>query len=105
MHRSIENKRKEIEALCRRFGVTRLEIFGSAARGDDFDPEKSDADFLVEFKEISLTDPLGEFFQFERALASVIGREVDLIEVGANINPVLRRNINMDRQVVYAAQH
>ena len=38
----------EIEALCRRFHVRRLEIFGSAASGQDKAGE-SDMDFLVEF--------------------------------------------------------
>ena len=38
----------EIPDLCRRFGVARLELFGSAASGA-FDPQRSDLDFLVEF--------------------------------------------------------
>jgi predicted nucleotidyltransferase len=40
--------RKELQELCRRFHVRRLDLFGSAARGD-FDPERSDIDFVVEF--------------------------------------------------------
>ena len=35
MHALIDINRAEIAALCRRFGVTRLEVFGSAARGAD----------------------------------------------------------------------
>jgi predicted nucleotidyltransferase len=42
----IEQHRREIESLCARHGVRRLELFGSAARGQ-FDPAKSDVDFLV----------------------------------------------------------
>ena len=45
----IAEHRAEIAALCRRFGVRRLAVFGSAARGADFDPARSDVDFLVEF--------------------------------------------------------
>ena len=41
--------REELRDLCRRFHVRRLEVFGSAARGD-FDPARSDLDFLVEFQ-------------------------------------------------------
>jgi len=37
----IEKHRAEIEALCREFGVSRLELFGSAAT-DEFDPDTSD---------------------------------------------------------------
>jgi uncharacterized protein len=44
----IELHQEELRALCRRFRVRRLDLFGSAARGD-FDPIHSDIDFLVEF--------------------------------------------------------
>ncbi len=49
MHADIAEKRQDLIALCRRYGVKRLEVFGSAARGADFDPTRSDADFLVTF--------------------------------------------------------
>lgn len=50
MHQLIACKKEEIAAICRRYGVERLEVFGSAARATDFDPDRSDADFLVVFK-------------------------------------------------------
>jgi len=34
--------------LCRRYGVRKLELFGSATDGA-FDPRTSDLDFLVDF--------------------------------------------------------
>ena len=45
----ILSHREELDELCRRFHVRRLDLFGSAA-GDDFDAERSDLDFLVEFE-------------------------------------------------------
>ena len=48
MIEDVELRRGELEALCRRFGVGRLEIFGSAAAGR-FQTETSDLDFMVEF--------------------------------------------------------
>ncbi|MDQ3480300.1 MAG: nucleotidyltransferase domain-containing protein, partial [Actinomycetota bacterium] len=45
----LEDKRAQIEELCRHFRVRRLDVFGSAIR-DDFDPGRSDVDFLVEFE-------------------------------------------------------
>ena len=45
MQTSIDQNRSTIEGLCLRFGVERLEVFGSAV-GGDFDPERSDLDFL-----------------------------------------------------------
>ena len=58
MHADIAAHRKELTALCRRYGVRRLEVFGSAARAADFDPKTSDADFLVEFDHDSGHSPL-----------------------------------------------
>lgn len=49
MNSLIEQKRDDLNRLCERFKVQQLEIFGSAARGE-FDPAKSDLDFLVEFQ-------------------------------------------------------
>jgi len=43
MHTLIEQHRAEIADLCRRHGVRQLAVFGSAARGMDFDPASSDA--------------------------------------------------------------
>jgi predicted nucleotidyltransferase len=50
MHAAVAEKQESLAALCRRFGVARLEVFGSAARGVDFDVSESDVDFLVEFR-------------------------------------------------------
>lgn len=45
----IESNRVDLERLCRRFHVRRLDLFGSAATGN-FEPGSSDLDFLVEFE-------------------------------------------------------
>ena len=103
MHADIEIRREALGALCRRFGVMRLEIFGSAARGDDFDPVRSDADFLVEFLPGGDLSPLGQFFGLARALESLLGRPVDLVERGAVRNSFVLATINRTREVVYAA--
>jgi predicted nucleotidyltransferase len=102
MHATIESRREALAALCRRFGVARLEVFGSAARGDDFDPARSDADFLVEFTPSELS-PLGQYFGLARALESLLGRPVDLVERGAVCNPFVLAEIERAREVVYAA--
>ena len=48
MHAFIAHHSTGIAAICKRFGVSRLEVFGSAARGGDFNTAGSDVDFLVE---------------------------------------------------------
>jgi uncharacterized protein len=103
MHHLISQHQKEISAICVRFGVRKLEVFGSAARGTDFDEKISDADFLVEFHPRGELGPLDEFFGLRDALAAVIGRPVDLIEPGAVRNPYIQAQINQAREVVFNA--
>jgi uncharacterized protein len=103
MHRQIAEKRLAIAELCRRYGVRRLEVFGSAARGLDFDDTSSDADFLVEFSNERKLDPLEEFFGLRAELSALLHRKVDLVEPGRIRNPYLLNDINQAREMVYAA--
>ena len=103
MHPLIQEKRAAIAALCQRYRVRHLEVFGSAARGDDFDLASSDADFLVEFEPRSQLPPLEEFFGFQADLSRLLQRSVELIEAGAVRNPYVLADINRTREVVYAA--
>ena len=103
MHAMIADKKNELAELCRRHGVTRLEVFGSAARGTDFDPRSSDADFLVKFRRVRGQASLEQYFDFAEALRQTLGRPVDLVESGAVKNPYLRAAIDQSRELVYAA--
>ncbi len=103
MHAEIAARKDEIAGICRHLGVSRLEVFGSAARGEDFDPATSDADFLVQFSPDDEVDPLGQFFNLVDALSGTLGRPVDLVEEGAVTNPYLLAAINRSRELVYAA--
>ena len=103
MHSAIIVKSRAIAHVCREYGVRRLEIFGSAARGDDFDAGRSDVDFLVEFSKGNPMNPLDEFMGLQSALSDVLGCKVDLVETGALRNPYLLARINDERELVYAA--
>jgi predicted nucleotidyltransferase len=99
----IEEHLEEIAALCREFGVARLEVFGSAATGA-FDPERSDVDFLVEYApETDLGPWIGRHFDLRDRLAEVFGRPVDLVMARAPRNPYVRRSIDASRRLLYAA--
>jgi len=73
MHTLIDQRRAEIALLCRRFGVRQLEVFGSAARGDDFNPDTSDADSWSSLPPDSTLPPLQQFFGLADALERVSG--------------------------------
>lgn len=97
----IEDKMKELEGLCRRYHVSRLEIFGSAAVDDMHDA--SDLDFLVEFNEAVQKNRFDNFFALKDALKKLFDKPVDLIEPGGLRNPYFVQSINETRKVIYAA--
>ena len=103
MHAAIAEKREELVELCRRYGVMRLEVFGSGARAEDFDPQTSDADFLVEFNPDSGLAPFDQYFDLAEALRDALGRPVDLVESGTVHNPYLRAAIDRSRELVYSS--
>ncbi|HEX3521427.1 MAG TPA: nucleotidyltransferase family protein [Stellaceae bacterium] len=102
MIEDIELHRGELQALCRRFHVRRLDLFGSAARGD-FDPARSDIDLLVEFRRSAPPHPFDAYFGLKEALEELFGRPVDLVEAGAVRNPYLKASIDGSRELVFEA--
>ena len=83
--------------------MRRLEVFGSVCT-DDFDPETSDVDFLVEYPEDYEFGPwLACYFALKEALESLLGRSVDLVETDAPKNTCFILSMNETRQLLYAA--
>ncbi len=98
----IEAKRTEVSALCRRYGVRKLELFGSATTGA-FDPQTSDLDFLVDLDPDGDESLFHRYFGLKEDLETLFGRKVDLVMVGALENPYFIESVNKTRQTVYAA--
>ncbi|HVT17799.1 MAG TPA: nucleotidyltransferase domain-containing protein [Thermoanaerobaculia bacterium] len=99
----LEDKLPELERLCKLHGVKRLEVVGSAAREVDFDPARSDVDFLVEFEPGRLPTTLRGFFGFREALEQTVGRPVDLLMLDAVRNPYVKASLERNRLLLYAA--
>jgi hypothetical protein len=102
MIRLIEEKREQIEAACRKFGVERLELFGSASRGG-FDPATSDLDFLVELEPPAGVGFADAFFGLQEELEQMFGRPVDLVSLRSLRNPYFLEGIATSRRLLYAA--
>lgn len=85
-------------ALCRRYHVRRLSLFGSVLR-NDFGPQ-SDVDVLVEF-EHGRTPGLG-FFRLQEELSALLGRRVDL-NTKASLSRHFRDRVLFDARDVYVA--
>lgn len=93
--------REAVSDLCRRFGVHRLSVFGSAMT-DRFDETRSDVDFLVEFAD----DPAARFdayFGLKEALEALLGRPVDLVMPSALENPYFAASVEANAEELYAA--
>jgi len=101
MHPLIEEKRQELERVCRHHRVQRIELFGSAA-GTDFDPAHSDLDFLVTFQELDLDQYADTYFGLLEDLQALFQRPVDLVVASAIQNPYFRQAVESTRQLVYA---
>jgi predicted nucleotidyltransferase len=101
MHRLIEEKRQELERVCRRHRVHRIELFGSAA-GPGFDPVRSDLDFLVTFQELDLDQYADAYFGLLEDLQALFQRPVDLVVASAIQNPYFRESVESTRTLVYA---
>ncbi len=102
MQSIITENRERIAELCRIHHVRRLSVFGSAVR-DDFDPERSDVDLLVEFKPVNEFLYAPNFFSLLRGFDFVFGRQVDLLTESSIRNPYLRSAIEQDKVALYAA--
>ena len=88
-----------LAALCRRYKVRELSLFGSAARGEM--RSDSDIDLLVEFlpnAEVGLLEHAGLMLD----LAQLLGRKVDLVSKKA-LKPLIRDAVLADARLVYAA--
>src|SRR6266702_230467 len=86
----VEANLPAVRALCRLFGVRRLDLFGSAATGR-FDPARSDLDFLVEFETMSPRPYAKACRHLREGLEQLFGRPIDLLTEAALVNPYLRR--------------
>ena len=96
----IEKYKDKIEQLCRKYGIKRFELFGSAVT-HDFNTT-SDVDCLIDFVEDG-GNYFNRYFDFKSDLEILFGRSVDLVVSKAIRNPYFRRDVDQSKQLVYAA--
>ena len=98
----IDRHRADIEALCRTYRVKRLDVFGSAVR-EDFDPARSDVDFLVEFESDPDLNTFHAYMGLRGELSRLLGRPVDLVMPTGVRNRYFAQEIEATREPLYAA--
>ena len=92
----------ELEAFCKRYHVRRLEVLGSAVR-EDFDPQHSDLDLLVEIDPESSNSYFDDYFGLREGLEALLGRPIDLLSIESLENPYFIQRIAKEREILYAA--
>lgn len=98
---AISGERDAIAALCRVHGVSRLQVFGSAATGM-FDVVRSDIDFIVDFAP-QASDLFDAYFGLKEDLEQFLGREVDLVMERSLTNPYFAGSALSSAEELYAA--
>jgi predicted nucleotidyltransferase len=94
-----EIDRKALAAICRKYRVKKMSLFGSAAR-DELRPD-SDVDLLVEFKPKQGPSLWGQV-RMQDALSPLFGnRQVNIAGPGILNNPYRRSTIERDLKVLY----
>ncbi len=99
----IELNIDKIIALCKKYKVKNLWVFGSilTPRFND----RSDVDFLVDFEDskIALLDYADNFFDFIHGLENIVGRKVDLTVNKSIKNRFFREEVNETRRLIWSA--
>lgn len=91
---------RRLEPYCRKFGIVRLDVFGSVARGEA--RPGSDVDLIATFRKI----PGLHYFSMEKEMGRRLGVPVDLLlaeDVTEMTNPHRKATIERDRRTIYAA--
>jgi hypothetical protein len=99
----IEAKKAEVAMLCRKYGVRRLDAFGSVTT-DAFDPATSDLDFIADFADRS-PGYADRYLDFAESLEALFGRPVDLMTEDMIKSPIFREEVESHRTPVYEANN
>lgn len=98
----IELNMDKIIALCKKYKVAKLWVFGSILTPRFSDD--SDVDFLVEFdrNRLELLDYADNFFDFIHSMEAVVGRKIDLVVDSAIRNPYFRKEVDNTRKLLWS---
>ena len=88
----IQQKVQENKAEIRKFGISRIGLFGSFVRGEQ--KEDSDIDLLVEFQEGKKT--FRNFIEFSEYIEKTLGRKVEVLtpeSISPYITPYIKNEV------------
>ena len=95
----IEKNKQRIITLAKSHGVNSIYVFGSAI-SDSF-TSKSDVDILVSFGKVDLYSYFDNYLDLKEKLEKIFNRDVDLVEEQTIKNPILKRTIDRNKQLIW----
>ena len=101
MYSVIKNNLYDVRQICKKYGVIKLELFGSAAK--DSISEFSDLDFLIQLEQRPPGEYADAYFAVKDALEDLLKKPNDLVELKTIRNPYFLQAIEKERIVLYAA--
>ena len=95
----IDTNRDRLVELCKRHNVQEFYLFGSILT-DKFN-DSSDIDILIQFGQIELREYFDNYMELKEKLEDLFQRPVDLVENQAIRNPIFRKVIDREKQLIY----
>lgn len=97
----ISDNLEAIRDLCRKHGIRKLDLFGSAATGS-FDPESSDLDFIVDLGEYTAGTDF-RYIDLIADLEAILGHTIQMITEPSIKNDYFREAVDRQRVNLYDA--
>jgi uncharacterized protein len=101
MHSSVSQNIEPIARICESFGVSRLDLFGSAALSHN---QPNDFDFLVQLSSQGVGSKAKRWIGLAESLEALLGRSVDLVSPNSIRNPHFQLAVEQSRVPIYAQQ-
>lgn len=95
----IDTNRDRLFELCDSHKVKELYLFGSVLT-EKFQ-DSSDIDMLIQFYQVDLMDYFDNYMDLKEKLEQLFNRPVDLVENQAIRNPIFRRVVDREKQLIY----
>jgi predicted nucleotidyltransferase len=95
----IETNKEKLIQLCEAYKVNELYMFGSILT-EKFN-ETSDIDLLISFSKVELLEYFDNYMDFKEELEKLLHRQIDLVEDQAIKNPIFRRVVDREKQLIY----
>ena len=99
----IELKIPQIQAICERYPVVRLSIFGSAVTGE-YREHESDIDLLVKMADVPTVEYGNAYFSLLKEFEDLFEGPVDLVTEPSLTNPYIKANVEATKVLIYGTR-